>query len=87
MDTYRKQNQIIDAAIPVVGCSLALQARLKKITGTLAYLKLMQMADDAGLAVGNADRELDDLERALGNFGKILERLRHEAQEGDRARA
>ncbi len=86
MDTYRNQNRIIDAAIPVVGYSIALHARLKKIMGTLAYLRLIQMADDVGLAVGNADRELEDLERALGSFGLTLEKLRHETQEGDRAR-
>lgn len=88
MDTYHKQNQIIASAIPVVGCSFALAARIKKITGTLAYLRLMQLADDSGLAVGNADLELEDLERALDNFGRTMEGLSHEikTKEGGRAR-
>jgi hypothetical protein len=77
-----KQRLVVEAAIPVVGAAFALQQRLKKITSSLGYFKMMALADEKGLAVGSADKELTDVEIALEQFTKMMVDINAEGHQG-----
>jgi len=71
-----KQRLALEAAIPVVAAAFVLQERLDRITGSLAYLSLMDMAERNGIAVGNFDIESGYLREQLAKFGAFMEGAR-----------
>lgn len=72
MDQYKLQQGLLISSMDVVGDASALVDRIKKITSSEHYLRLMKLAEDSSLYVPSMDLEMSDLEKSLKKFTDLL---------------